>query len=212
VQAIAENQLKTWARTTQEKRKKGGSYSRDNTADYWMAKLKLSYEDALEKANQHKREKSPFSVDHWIKKGFSKEDARRQAKKYHVRGGIASTKKQGSICTSNLESQIYNLLVADVPDIQMQYSIEDIYVYDFCLPSSKKIIEVNGTYWHADPRVYSENDAVHDVLAKKIWNRDKKKLGYAKHAGYDVLVVWELDFCKSKQDTLNLIKAFLQQD
>jgi G:T-mismatch repair DNA endonuclease (very short patch repair protein) len=94
----------------------------------------------------------------------------------------------------------------------MQYSIEDIYVYDFCLPGNKKIIEVNGTYWHADPRVYNENDAVHDVLAKKIWNRDKKKLGYAKRAGYDVLVVWELDFCKSKQDTLNLIKAFLQQD
>lgn len=212
VQVIVENQLKSWAGTTQEKRRKGSIYSKDNTAEYWMEKCCLSYEDALEKARQHKREKSPFSVVHWIKKGLSEEAAREQAKKCHRAGGVAATKKCGLICTSNLERQIYACLVADFPLLESQYVINDIFVYDICLPDSKKIIEVNGTYWHADPRVYSENSLVRDVLVKKIWNRDKSKCSYAKHRGYDVLVVWELDFCKSKENTLKLIKEFLQQD
>ena len=212
VYAIVENQLKSFASITHEKRRKGSAYSKDNTAEYWMEKCGLSYEDALEKARQHKREKSPFSIAHWIKKGFSEEAAREQTKKYHHAGGVAATKKCGSICTSNLERQIYTHLVADFPLLVSQHTVNDIFVYDICLPSRKKIIEVNGTYWHADPRVYSENELVHNVLVKKIWNRDKKKCGYAKHAGYDVLVVWELDFCKSKEDTLKLIKEFLQQD
>jgi len=212
VQDIVKNQLKTWASTTQEKRKKHNVYSIDNTAEYWMKKSGLSYDEAIEKSKLHKREKSPFSVDHWIKKGFSEEAAKQQMRKYHVRGGVAATKQQGSICVSNLERQIYDCLFADFPELQAQYSINDVFVYDICLPSVKKIIEVNGTYWHADPRVYNENDLVHDILVKRIWNRDKKKACYAKHAGYKVLVVWELDFCKSKEHSLKLLKEFLQQD
>ena len=212
VKEIVEQQLKNWASGTHERRRNSGTYGIDNTPDYWVKKLGLSYEDALDKSKQHKREKSPFSIDHWLKKGFNEEESRLKARKYHQQGGISATKRCASIFSSNAERQLYADLLIDFPSLQTQYNIDDDYVYDICLPNLKKIVEFNGTYWHADPRVYANDDLIHGVTAKSIWNRDLKKIGYAKHKGYTVFVVWELDLCKSRENTLKLIKEFLRKD
>jgi hypothetical protein len=211
INSIVEKQLKNWATNTHEQRRKGSVYNKDNTPEYWVEKLGLTYNDALEKVRQHKRIKSPFSVGHWINKGFSKEEAISKARICHIRGGIAATKACGTICASKIEKQLYADLLEIFPNLEEQYCINGTYVYDICAPKLKKIIEFNGTYWHADPRIYAPDALVHYVPAKNIWKRDKKKIGYAKHKEYDVLVVWELDFYKSRENTLELIKEFLQE-
>ena len=59
---------------------------------------------------------------------------------------------------------------------------------DYCL--NNKIIEFNGTYWHADPRRYKSGDVQRrhkgDIIVDNIWERDKnRQTGYAVDVSYN---------------------------
>lgn len=60
---------------------------------------------------------------------------------------------------------------------------------------SNIIIEVNGDYWHANPKLYKENDLIRRfggyVKAGDIWKKDFERNHYIEKLGYKVLVVWE---------------------
>ncbi len=60
---------------------------------------------------------------------------------------------------------------------------------------SNIIIEVNGDYWHANPKLYKENDLIRRfggyVKAGDIWKKDLERNHYIEKLGYKVLVIWE---------------------
>lgn len=65
------------------------------------------------------------------------------------------------------------------------------YLYDFFLPEYNLIIEVHGTFWHADPRFYSSK-ALTITQVKNVTNDARKELK-AKDQGYQFCVLWEYD-------------------
>lgn len=83
---------------------------------------------------------------------------------------------------------------------QLDYK-KHIKYYDFKVTGTKILIEVNGDYWHANPRKYKENDYLKmrgiEVLAETIWQTDKFKTEIAQQNGYDVLVFWESEILSS---------------
>lgn len=74
----------------------------------------------------------------------------------------------------------------------------------------KKIIEFYGNYWHANPKMYTENHNIRGHVAKDIWNRDAIREQELKDLGYDVLVIWEKDFTENPTETIDKIKNFLK--
>lgn len=60
---------------------------------------------------------------------------------------------------------------------------------------SNIIIEVNGNYWHANPKLYKENDLIRRfggyVKAGDIWEKDLERNHHIEKLGYKVLVIWE---------------------
>lgn len=85
------------------------------------------------------------------------------------------------------------------------------YYYDFSYKN--KIIEYNGDYWHANPKIYNGDYAFKNgVCATDIWDRDKKKVEFAKQLGYEVFVVWDNDYKKDKIDILKKCINFLNSD
>ena len=92
-------------------------------------------------------------------------------------------------------------------------SIEALYFYDFTIPKIKKIIEFNGDYWHANPEFYNENEILklpgQEILVKDLWQKDAKKIEFARSKGFDVLVIWEKDYCNDKEGTINKCLGFL---
>ena len=73
------------------------------------------------------------------------------------------------------------------------------------------IIEFNGDYWHCNPKLYEANDVgPRRILAKDIWERDRKKLQTALNYGYRVLTVWESDFKKNKEILIEEVIKWIQ--
>jgi len=69
--------------------------------------------------------------------------------------------------------------------------------FDFYVPNSNLLVEVNGDYWHANPEIYDESDIISypggEVVVGEIRKRDQSKINLAEKTGYNVLEVWESD-------------------
>ena len=90
---------------------------------------------------------------------------------------------------NRLEARLARLMDDWGLDYQWQFRLGR-YVYDFLLPD-RALVEVHGTYWHADPRVYHPSSLT--AKQRKQLLRDFDKRRFAAERGYRLKVVWELD-------------------
>lgn len=58
------------------------------------------------------------------------------------------------------------------------------------------VIEVQGDYWHGNPKFYQEFNEVQ----QKMINRDKRKKKVLEKMGYKVLYLWEYDIRKNIEE------------
>lgn len=86
--------------------------------------------------------------------------------------------------------------------------------YDFTDLNSKKMIEYNGDEYHANPIMFKENDYPHpfrkNITAQEIWNKDSDKIRTANEQGFDVLTIWDSEYKKDRNGTLNRCLDFLK--
>jgi len=77
------------------------------------------------------------------------------------------------------------------------------YSFDFILKDLKIIIEVQGTYWHADPRKYGEGKIpLNERQIYKV-SQDIIKKRVAEEYGYKMIYIWEDDI---KQNNFSIIE------
>jgi len=65
-------------------------------------------------------------------------------------------------------------------------------VYDIVIPERKIILECHGNYWHGGRWSW---ETPNDIQLKNI-KYEENKTDYAKKLGYDLRIIWELDFRK----------------
>jgi G:T-mismatch repair DNA endonuclease (very short patch repair protein) len=85
------------------------------------------------------------------------------------------------------------------------------YRYDYVDFTLKKCIEFNGDYWHCNPSKYNEN-YIHTIMnksAKEIWDNDEKKIRWMNEHSYQVLTIWESEYRKNPEQTLEKCLNFL---
>ena len=85
------------------------------------------------------------------------------------------------------------------------------YKYDYVDFTNKKCIEFNGDYWHCNPKKYNENFQ-HPIIkssACEIWNKDYLKIKWLENRGYQVLTIWESEYRKNPNETLQKCLDFL---
>ena len=82
---------------------------------------------------------------------------------------------------------------------------------DFLIKPNK-IIEVNGTYDHADNRKYKADDLIRNhgkkVTAKEIWDREELTLNQIRKNNFRILIVWQIDLEKHYENTKKKILKF----
>lgn len=129
---------------------------------------------------------------------------------------------------SEVSQELFNKLIekVDVNDINYflfakkggEFVLSDdngFYRYDFTDLKNKKIIEYNGDDYHGNPNKYKAEDYPNpfrkDLTAKDIWDKDERKKLIANNKGFEVLVVWDSEYKKNKQEIIDKCKNFLNK-
>ncbi len=88
-----------------------------------------------------------------------------------------------------------------------------VYMFDYADIKNKKIIEYNGDCYHANPKLYKKNDCPNpfkkNLTSEKIWIKDNNKLSVAKENGFDVLIIWDSEYKKNKDEIIKKCYDFL---
>lgn len=142
--------------------------------------------------------------------------------KQPVRKGVTSTKtvkKKTSVPkqkrnhpqygTSKLE-EFFAHEFLDKLGVKYEYQFEakDIGRYfDFYLPESRLIIEVDGDYYHSNPLIYEDKEL--SPMQKKNMRVDAHKTQWALLHGYPIMRIWENDIRKNPKKVMKELKERL---
>ena len=89
------------------------------------------------------------------------------------------------------------------------------FFYDFYCKEDGIVIEYNGSIFHANPNLYSEEDKPNpwfrEMTAKQIWKRDNAKMMTAAEKGYRYFVVWDT-FAKENEQAVNVVYSFIMNN
>jgi very-short-patch-repair endonuclease len=97
-------------------------------------------------------------------------------------------KIHGSKNETWIEKIVRSILLSNNIDFYCQtHILLNTFKCDFLIKDTKKIIEVNGDYWHG----YQKNFEDLDEKVKKSVSSYDKKVEYYKNNGYELLEVWE---------------------
>lgn len=88
-----------------------------------------------------------------------------------------------------------------------QFKVEEIgRWYDFKIIDGP-IIEIQGSYWHGDPRLYEKKDLNKTQLKAQIIDEYKKK--WALSHGIPIYYIWEKDINENPDKVMNFLKEIL---
>jgi len=198
-------------------------FSPHQKLQFWLNKG-LAHDDACVALKKFKQENSPFSVEFYLKRGYSHEQSLEKTKELHSLGASYALKR-----TQNPQTeQIIDKILKDFSNIEIEYvrqfSItlnnnerlfrKTRYIYDFCIFAYSLVIECHGTYWHCDPRFFKASDNVkfpgnRTILAEEVWERDDHRKAVAHSRGYKYLVFWEHDLQDITYVEKKLLPVFL---
>ncbi|MAG25534.1 hypothetical protein CMI47_08150 [Candidatus Pacearchaeota archaeon] len=82
--------------------------------------------------------------------------------------------------------------------------------YDFWIVDTNILLEVNGDYWHCNPKVYV-NGPINE-WQKTAQRRDYLKRQYAKDMGYHLIYIWEKSINENDYHAFNRIKEQIKNE
>ena len=103
-----------------------------------------------------------------------------------------------SSITSKPELLVISWIKNEGYDISTQYPLGN-FLYDCHVKNTNILIEVNGDYWHCNPKVYTTG-AINEMQKSHI-RRDFAKKGFASKQGYYLITVWEKDINENSEKT-----------
>lgn len=111
-------------------------------------------------------------------------------------------KKQLSRMETLPEKEISSILNEHNVQFEKNKILYGKFFVDFYVNNSKTIIEVFGDYWHCNPeKYYSANEH-----QKKQIKKDESRLAYLRKCGHEVIVIWENDILKNKDNVNNVLR------
>ena len=92
-------------------------------------------------------------------------------------------------------------------EYEWQYEAKDIgRFYDFKIKNGP-ILEINGSYWHGDERIYEEKDL--NNVQKRAKYVDKLKEKWALLNGIPIYYIWEKDIRENPSKVMEFLKKIL---
>ena len=180
---------------------------RKNITDYDKKKTAKKISNALrKKKNTH----SPIFKEYWIVKGYSEEDAKKQA-------SITRMSSNGSLAlASKIETRFFDELENYLKTVKfIRQKWERINNVNYCQDGRYKniVIEFNGTNFHMDERFFNKDD-LNPMGATfiEVKQKDANKVNAYLSKKYNIIEVWEYDFLNYKNELFLKIKEVIDDE
>jgi G:T-mismatch repair DNA endonuclease (very short patch repair protein) len=107
------------------------------------------------------------------------------------------------------EIKIHEILNKHSINFISQYSGFDKYYVDIFIPEMNLVLEVDGDFWHANPKKYSETDILNfpsgPKAAKEVWEKDRIRQEVIESYGVIVRRIFQSEI--SEENVLSLIRC-----
>lgn len=130
---------------------------------------------------------------------------------------ISRIKYTGKTWGSNLEKEFTEMLEHELGPLEnstfskpygkWSHTLGSYVIFD--IKHKDCVIEFNGDYWHANPKIYKDDAVIRGRTAAKIQQHDALKLQTAVDLGFRVLTIWESDFKEDKQQIIGKVKEWM---
>lgn len=130
----------------------------------------------------------------------------RRALKIEMFGSKSKSSKYGD--DTSIEKFIEDLLNQLGVKFKKQKAIR-FYNVDFFLPDYNLVLQINGEYWHCDPRVYPQPK---NNIQKKNIEKDKEAKKAIIDGGYKLLEIWEGDIKRSPDVVMEKLKKIISEN
>lgn len=118
-----------------------------------------------------------------------------------------------SINSSKQEKEFFNILKQYI-NVKQKHVIKYInnetkrkrHLFpDGYLEDKNLIIEFHGSFWHADKRLYPDEDTIvhHNISAGEIRKNNINRKKLYENLGYNYIEIWSYDFLKDKEKCIN---------
>jgi very-short-patch-repair endonuclease len=110
--------------------------------------------------------------------------------------------------TSKLEDKMEEILKNNLINYQKTFYAKSIKAfYDFFIPDTNIIIEVDGDFFHSNPKFYPNGPIYKTQIQNDL--RDQEKNQWAKDNGYKLLRFWETDINTNPTQVIETLKKEL---
>lgn len=137
--------------------------------------------------------------------------------KYGELDGRTLWERTGNGRKSKLQLNVIDRLKLHFSDIEEEFLIQNPETkrcFSFDIKIKNFLIEVNGDYWHANPKLYSADDIIrkrnNSESVKETWKKDLIKKETAESMGFKVLYIWEYDAKIDLDSEINRIKEIIK--
>lgn len=157
--------------------------------------------------NQPSKNPKPIVENTLVSKKKIKKDDRLPPKTKHKRVWRKPVHKEYG--TSKLETRFASEFL-DKLGVEYQYQFKAVDIgryYDFRIIPDGPIIELQGSYWHGDPRLYEEKDL--NKVQKRTRRIDEYKEKWALAHGIPIYYIWEKDINEKPKFVMDYLKKIL---
>lgn len=166
-------------------------------------------------------------LDRYGERNFGKgEEARKKAKEslrnFYDRLSYEdllkrTSKARQAVChrggySSKLEKRVRECI--ESLGITAKYNLH-MWGFNFDIVWDNKILEVQGDLWHANPRIYKEDDLIMGrLLARDLWGKDDRKREKAQENGFIFIEIWEdeIKLCRTNDELTSLLQKLIDSN
>jgi very-short-patch-repair endonuclease len=209
----------------------------DSEASQKVVEIQTSRSRKSLAAKKGARGYSVRTKEYWMKRGMTELEAIKKVSEVQVTNGLSvyvkkygeliGTKKYNSRIDQWMKKMLLLTLGVSAVSTELFEAVDPIavgaygdhettvrgktkvYRVDYIDKKQKKIIEFDGTYWHADPAKYQPTDRIRNKLVADIWQADIKKTKDLELAGYQVLRISESSYADNRMQVITQCKDFL---
>ena len=182
--------------------------------------IRKNFEIGMSNRKSYKKENHPrwgIKLDDITKQKISKGNkGKSKGKTWEERYGIQEANKRRKNTANRMSETNSKLLKKRTSKLEKQFLFEleqkgyisnkqiSKYTVDYVNESTKHIIEINGDYWHCNPKLFKSdyyNSSI-GMTAFEKWKYDEERKKYLENLGYSVTILWESDL-KSNKSTIH---------